>query len=184
MIDSGMIEVPFDINDEKNRHYFFTELLPQTVKKLDENMPPEWGKMSAQHMIEHLIWTLKISTGALEVSCRTPENILPRAKLFLHNNKETPHNYKNPLMGENPPALQYTTFIEAKTALLEELNKTLDHVYSLPEATHIHPVFGPLGKDEWQRIHFKHFYHHLLQFGLIKEPKIESRNTGYVPKNM
>jgi hypothetical protein len=174
MIDSGMMEIPFDVNDEKNRHLFFTEVLPLAVKNLDENMPPNWGKMSAQHMVEHLIWTLKISTGTLEVSCRTPENILPRAKLFLHNNKESPHNFKNPLMGENPPPLRYRTFNDAKIALLEELNNTLAHFQLFPEAMNVHPVFGPLGKDEWQRIHFKHCYHHLLQFGMIKEPGKET----------
>jgi oxepin-CoA hydrolase/3-oxo-5,6-dehydrosuberyl-CoA semialdehyde dehydrogenase len=169
-----MIEIPFDVNDENNRYLFLTELLPQAVTNLDETMPPVWGKMSAQHMIEHLILTLKISTGNIEVSCRTPENILPRAKLFLHNNKESPHNFKNPLLGENPAALHYTTFNDAKTAFLKELNNTLDHFQSFPETMYIHPVFGPLGKDEWERIHFKHFYHHLLQFGMIKEPGKET----------
>jgi hypothetical protein len=30
-----------------------------------------------------------------------------------------------------------------------------------------HPIFGPIGPDEWSRTHFKHGCHHLLQFGLI-----------------
>jgi hypothetical protein len=31
----------------------------------------------------------------------------------------------------------------------------------------MHPLFGPIGAEEWTRVHFKHAYHHLLQFALI-----------------
>jgi hypothetical protein len=165
-----MITIPFDVNDEKLRNLFFTDILPQAVNNLDKNISPLWGKMTVQHMIEHLISTFKISTGIIEVACSTPENLLSRVKTFLQNNKETPYNFKNPLLGENPPALQHTNFIDAKVALLEELNRFLDHFQSHPDAIHIHPLFGPLGKEEWQRTHFKHCYHHLLQFGIIIEP--------------
>jgi len=163
-----MINILFDANDEKNRYLFLTDILPQAVDNLDEKAAPLWGKMTAQHMIEHLSLTFKISTGNIEISCSPPEKFLPRMKSFLQNNKETPHNFKNPLLGENPPALEYSSFIDAKTALLEKLNGFLDHFQSYPEAIHTHPLFGPLGRDEWQRVHFKHCYHHLLQFSIIK----------------
>jgi hypothetical protein len=174
MSDFEMIDIPFDVKDEKLRHEFFTDILPQAVNNLDEHTSPFWGKMTAQHMIEHLIWTFDISAGNIEVSCRTPENMFPRIKLFLQNNKESPHDFKNPLLGEYPPALQYTNFIDAKNALIDKLTKFLDHFKSYPEAIHIHPLFGPLGNDEWQRTHFKHCYHHLLQFGIIKESRKET----------
>ena len=32
----------------------------------------------------------------------------------------------------------------------------------------VHPTFGPLAAEEWSRSHFKHVYHHLLQFGLLE----------------
>jgi hypothetical protein len=31
-----------------------------------------------------------------------------------------------------------------------------------------HPIFSPIGYDEWHRTHYKHTYH-LLRFGLIEE---------------
>jgi len=130
--------------------------------------------MTAQHMIEHLISTFELSIGKIEAACSTSEKLLPRVKTFLHNNKETPHNFKNPLLGENPSALQYTNFAEAKTVLLEELDRFLEHFQSHLEAVHIHPLFGPLGKDEWQGAHFKHCYHHVLQFNIIKEAEKET----------
>lgn len=164
-----MIEMQFDVNDDSLRNKFFIDTLPQAVKNLTQDTTPSWGKMSAHQMIEHLLWTIKISIGTIDVPCSTPESVLPRIKTFLHNNKEMSHDFKNPLIGENLPALQYATFAEAKTALLEEINRFLDYYQSHPEAIHIHPVFGPLGKDEWQRIHFKHFFHHFLQFCMMKD---------------
>jgi hypothetical protein len=31
-----------------------------------------------------------------------------------------------------------------------------------------HPLFGPIGHDDWSRTHDKHRYHHLLQSGLVE----------------
>jgi hypothetical protein len=36
-------------------------------------------------------------------------------------------------------------------------------------ATTLHPYYGPLNYEEWNRLHAKHFTHHLQQFGLVGE---------------
>jgi hypothetical protein len=36
-----------------------------------------------------------------------------------------------------------------------------------PSKIHLHPVFGPLTKSDWERFHSKHFTHHFKQFGQI-----------------
>jgi oxepin-CoA hydrolase/3-oxo-5,6-dehydrosuberyl-CoA semialdehyde dehydrogenase len=164
-----MIEIPFDVNNVKLRNDFLTDILPRAIGNLNEGAAHSWGKMSAQHMIEHLIWAFKLSTGIIQVECKTPDKLLPRVKAFLYNNTETPHDFKNPLLSENPPPLQHSNLTEAKTRLLEEASNFLKHFLSKPEVVYIHPLFGPLGRDDWQRIHYKHCYHHLLQFGIIKK---------------
>ena len=52
-------------------------------------------------------------------------------------------------------------------ALRCELERFLDGPRS-NEQVSTHPIFGPIGYDEWHRTHYKHTYHHLLQFGLIE----------------
>ena len=56
---------------------------------------------------------------------------------------------------------------DAKAALLGEIFRFIDHFHKQPDAVHVHPIFGPLGAEEWYRAQFKHCYHHLQQFGLI-----------------
>ena len=164
-----MITIPFDVNDEKLRKKFFDQFFDDRIAYLAENIPPLWGKMTAQHMIEHLIWAFECSTGILEVPCRTPANLLERVKKFLYNDQQTPHDFKNPLLGENPPLLRFLSFAEAKGALRKEVTRFVDYFREQPNAVHVHPIFGPLGAEEWQRSQFKHCYHHLLQFGLFNQ---------------
>ena len=165
-----MIVLRFDVNDGVLREAFLDRLLMDAVATLGVHEPPRWGAMSAQHMLEHLRWAFACSTGTLEVPCATPPHLLERAKRFLHDNRPTPHEFKNPLLGDHPPPLEYADIREAKSALGEEIvafvRKRRDH----PDTVHTHPLFGPLPMDEWQRVHFKHGVHHLLQFGLVGEP--------------
>jgi oxepin-CoA hydrolase/3-oxo-5,6-dehydrosuberyl-CoA semialdehyde dehydrogenase len=166
---SDVITIPFEVNDKRLREQFFTRLLIEALADLDEHAPASWGNMTSQHMVEHLTWAFQCSTGALELPCHTPEKMLDRAKRFLYDNRETPHNFKNPVLGENPPLLQFPGFGEAKAALQKEVVQFLVHFREQPNAIHIHPIFGPLRAEEWQRAHFKHCYHHLLQFGVLDQ---------------
>ncbi|MCX6143628.1 MAG: DUF1569 domain-containing protein [Ignavibacteriales bacterium] len=165
-----MTAIPFDVNDEKLRETFLDQHFVACIARLTENSPPLWGKMTAQHMIEHLLWAFDCSTGTLDLPCSTPENLLERAKRFLYDNRQTPHSFRNPLLRENPLPLRFTSFADAKAALQNEVTRFKDHFRQQPNATHVHPIFGPLGAEEWQRSHFKHCYHHLQQFKLIDEP--------------
>lgn len=164
---SGMRNVPFDVNDSNLRESFLTRVLADAVDDLTGETPSLWGNMSPQHMLEHLTWAFQCSTGIIELPCYTPGPILERTKRFLYDNRPTPHLFKNPALGENPPALLFRDFADSKAALRQELARFLNHFREQPGAMHVHPVFGPLGAEEWHRSHFKHCYHHLLQFGLI-----------------
>ncbi len=173
-----MIRIPFDVNDDKLRAAFLDHLMPDVLAGLTVGTRPLWGNMTAQHMLEHLLWAFQCSTGKLQVQCRTPEAVIERVKRFLFNNSPTPRNFRNPLLGETPPPLHFPGLAEAREALRDELNSFVKQCRVEPGAVHVHPVFGPLDGDQWHRSHFKHCYHHMLQFGLIEEPSsaAESRS--------
>jgi oxepin-CoA hydrolase / 3-oxo-5,6-dehydrosuberyl-CoA semialdehyde dehydrogenase len=164
-----MIAIPFDVNNDTLRRTFFDQMFINCIDDLAEDAQPLWGTMTAQQMLEHLIWAFECSTGVVNATCRTPENLLDRTKVFLFDNRQTPRNFKNPLLGDTPPPLRFASFAEAKDALQTELARFIDHFREQPDAIHVHPIFGPIGAGEWQRSHFKHCYHHLLQFGVIGE---------------
>ena len=140
-----MIAIPFDVNDRGLREALFHHLLSDAVEDLAEDVQPLWGNMTAQHMVEHLVWAFELSIGTAEVACHTPPHLVGRAKRFLYDTRPTPHEFRNPLLGESPPAFRYGTMTEAKAALQQETMRFLHHFREHPEAVHVHPLFGPLG---------------------------------------
>jgi hypothetical protein len=165
-----VIIIPFDVDDNELRVAFFDHFLMDAMSALPPTMPPHWGNMTAQHMAEHLLWAFRCSTGALMLPCCTPENLLERVRRFLYDNRQTPRGFKNPVLGPTPPPLHFKSLDEAMKALDHEVVRFSGHFLEEPAVFHVHPIFGQLGGEEWQRAHFKHCYHHLLQFGLIREP--------------
>ncbi len=164
-----MNTVLFDVNDARLRRAFLHDVLPAVVADIGDDTQPRWGGMSAQHIVEHLLWAFQGSMGTVDAVCNTPETVLNRARRFLYDNRQTPHDVRNPMLGEDPPPLRYATLQEAKTAFVDGLHGYFRYAETHPAATHIHPLFGPLGTEEWERSHFKHCYHHLLQLGMIEE---------------
>ncbi len=162
-----MIAIPFDVNDRQLREAFFDRSFHRAVEELREEDQPLWGGMTAQHMLEHLVWAIELSTAATDVPCYTPVHLLERAKRFLYDTRPTPHEFRNPLLGEKPQPFRYGSMAEAKAALKQVTITFFEHFRDQPEAVHVHPLFGPLGAEEWERAHFKHCYHHLLQFKLV-----------------
>jgi len=162
-----MIAIPFDVNDKHLRATFFSTLFHRAMEDLREKDQALWGGMSAQHMVEHLVWAIELSIASTDVECQTPSHLIERAKRFLYDNRPTPHEFRNPLLGEKPPAYRYGSLVEAKSVLQQATTSLLHHFREHPEAVHVHPLFGPIGAEEWERTHFKHCYHHLLQFRLV-----------------
>ena len=165
-----MTTLPFDVNDPAVRDEFFRVHLAPALSALDVGTPARWGGMTAQQMVEHLAWGFEISTGRATVECPVPEARRERYKTFLGDNTPMMHEFRNPLLAGGLPPLRYPGLAEARAALATEVDRFLDHERAAPGAVYTHPVFGPLTIEEWSRAHFKHAYHHLLQFGLIQEP--------------
>jgi hypothetical protein len=86
---------------------------------------------------------------------------------FLYSNRPTPREFMNPALVDGLPPLRHGTLQQAKAALKHALDRFLDGSRS-DEKLHVHPIFGPIGPEEWHRTHYKHTHHHLLQFGLIE----------------
>jgi oxepin-CoA hydrolase/3-oxo-5,6-dehydrosuberyl-CoA semialdehyde dehydrogenase len=162
-----MIVVPFTVNDAEIRRRFLEEMFPSALGELESGTPPLWGGMTAQQMVEHLLWSVRCSTGAMVLPCATPESLLERVKRFLHDDRPTSRGFMNPLLKEGLPPLEYPDLAGAVAALREEVGKFVKLRRESPDVVHVHPIFGPLNGEEWERSHFKHCYHHMQQFGLI-----------------
>ncbi|HEX6983312.1 MAG TPA: DinB family protein [Balneolaceae bacterium] len=154
-----------DVNDAALRHKFFTGILPVAIESIEKDTNPAWGKMSSQHMIEHLLEAFEISTGKLQVQCRISAESQRKFKAFLHTSRPMPKGFRNPLTGSRLPALKYGSLEEAVERLNAEVQNFFAFCKEKPEAKCVNPTFGELNVEEWQKFHFKHCLHHLSQFG-------------------
>ena len=136
-----------------------------TLLNLDQN--PLWGKMTAQHMVEHLILSLQMSNGKLNVKCISQPENLPSLKRFLLSARDLPKEYINPYIGPNLLPLKYSSLKETVSHLKEEINNYEEFFISNPDTKTVHVTFGELNKQEWDQFHSKHFTHHLSQFDLL-----------------
>lgn len=138
----------------------------ESLLKLESNSKPLWGKMSAQHMIEHLIFAVQLSNGRIQKRCYNPPQKIPVLKRFLMSERPLPKDFVNPAIGSNLLPLQYENLESALLVLKQELEEYYSCFEENPAATFINPTFGELNKSEWDVFHEKHFKHHLKQFGL------------------
>jgi oxepin-CoA hydrolase/3-oxo-5,6-dehydrosuberyl-CoA semialdehyde dehydrogenase len=163
-----MPTLPFDVNDEDLRDAFLRTGVLAALDALDGAAVPRWGRMTAQEMVEHLVWAFECSTGEVEVACPTPPEELPRLKKFLSSRRLMPREFMNPALRGGLPPSRFATLGEARDALASAVERFRDQWRTHPQDVHIHPVFGPISAEEWSRTHFKHCAHHLQQFGLLE----------------
>ncbi len=144
----------------------FIELL----KNLSTDTKAIWGKMTAQHMVEHLTMAVKSSTGKINFTrFITPEDKLEISKRFLKSSRPLPKLFVNEVVGEGLKPLVNKNLDSAIEELNNEAKYFEEYFKYNPDAKPINATFGPLNHEEWITFHNKHFTHHLTQFGLIKE---------------
>jgi oxepin-CoA hydrolase/3-oxo-5,6-dehydrosuberyl-CoA semialdehyde dehydrogenase len=138
----------------------------ESLKKLKADQLPSWGKMTPQHMVEHLYKTLQASINEINLNIFTEERKIPVLKKLFFGDRPLPKEFMNPAIG---PDLMELEFKDLNTALVELeniLTRYEQFFKDYPELKTMHPVFGYLTKPEWDIFHQKHFKHHLSQFGL------------------
>ena len=139
-----------------------------SLGEINNETRANWGKMSPQHMIEHLADFFDVSSGRLVFELVTPAEHLPKYRDFLMSEKVFRENTKAPasILGDEPRPLRHPDVPSATNTLLEAVNRFFDYFEDPNAAPTVHPVFGALNFDDWVRLHFKHVTHHLRQFGL------------------
>lgn len=141
----------------------------ELLNTLNENTDPLWGKMTAQHMIEHLIGAFQMSIDELKVECFNPPDKLPVLQKILMSTRPLPKNFVNPVIGADLKPLQYSNLVESISVLKNYVDQYYLFYEKNPDAKPTNPTFGPLNREQWDAFHEKHMTHHLSQFGLIPE---------------
>jgi oxepin-CoA hydrolase/3-oxo-5,6-dehydrosuberyl-CoA semialdehyde dehydrogenase len=143
-----------------------SDFIPQ-IESLSSDVVPNWGKMTPQHVVEHLLDSVQMSVGKVQYPIVTPEEKLPLMMRFLMSDRPFAQNAINPAVGEGLQALRWPDLEAAKASLFDEIRQYDLFYAENTSATPTHLVFGILNHQQWNQFHKKHFTHHLTQFGLL-----------------
>lgn len=149
-----------DINNTANVIALLKKLKPETLAL--------WGKMTPQHMVEHICFFIQISTGNKpQKQYTTPEEAERIKSEIIYSTAQLPKGIKSAILPPEPPPYIYS---DLKTSILEAekwLSSFHEYYRMNPDALHMQPRMGLLNYTEWTILHNKHFTHHFKQFGLI-----------------
>ena len=135
----------------------------QRVETLHPGSQRQWGKMTPAQMLAHCNGGMRMALGEIKPP-RTFLGLLfgKMVRRELHNTKTFPHGgptYKGFVVkDERDFEKEKATFIE----LARKVNAAGENGIT----KHKHPFFGKLTPAEWGQLQWKHFNHHLTQFGV------------------
>ncbi len=129
------------------------------LRRVTPDRVPLWGTFTAPRMLCHVADQLRVATGA--IIGRHRDTLMRRTLVkwvVVHSSMRAP-----PGKVQTVPEMLSTapTTWDADMATCVRLIKEV----GLGKANGRHPAFGQLSSKEWGRIAWKHFDHHLRQFG-------------------
>ncbi|MEE9374364.1 MAG: hypothetical protein V3V00_15015 [Saprospiraceae bacterium] len=144
---------------------YFQNTISLLVNKLTEDHMPSFGLMTAQHMIEHLIWVTKSTAKHFSP---VPEELDDKQRGFMRFIQKG-SNFKYMPSDKTAADLKpckYQNLERAKAELPEAINKLKNFLSSRTDNIY-NPMLGSLTPDELATFHYKHYQWHLTeQFGL------------------
>jgi hypothetical protein len=152
---------------DQGKLFFIQHSFITILRNADPSTGQKWGKMSFQHMVEHLVLAVKNANGKIKTEkVFTPEEKLPAFRQFLMSDKEFRENTKSPSFPEEPLPLHFKTVKEGIDKLEKEINDFFTVYENNPGLTIQNPVFGDMDYELAVHLLYKHFHHHAKQFGL------------------
>ena len=151
----------------KYKNFFYTEV-PTLLSKLNNESIPSFGLMTAQHMVEHLIWITKAS---LKDFGPAPEELNKAQKgfmKFVKNGSKFEYRPSNKSI-DDLAALKYENLDQAKSELPNAIDRLKDAITNKKsEEFFYNPMMGVLNKEEMESFHLSHYKWHLeKQFQLL-----------------
>ena len=146
---------------------FLTKELPRQLRNLAADQAPNFGMMTAHHMVEHLVYVTKVmmkrigepTGGELSKNQQYFRNFIDNGCPFKHRPRE----------GETLKDLR-TANIEEAIQLLEGANERFYGLFeSNPDYKSYSEMMGEFNMEELEQFNYQHARWHLHQFGIIEE---------------
>jgi hypothetical protein len=139
------------------------EAILRRLAALTPTSPRQWGRLSVNGMLCHLRESARMALGELPVEPRGKRafQVFPLKHLLLY---VVPFPKGAPTAPELLRGVPGDDFEAEKARLVELLTRIGLGPHEGPGP--VHPLFGPLSKQEWGAATYKHTDHHLRQFGV------------------
>lgn len=144
---------------------FILKELPQKLRTLTADQAPNFGLMTAHHMVEHLIYVTK----TMMKRKGEPEAELTKSQLYFRKFVDAgcPFEYR-PREGAKVNDLRTGSIAEA-IQILEGANEKFYGLFeSSPDFKSYNPMMGEFTLDELELFNYQHGRWHCHQFGLIE----------------
>ncbi|MFP6584941.1 MAG: DUF1569 domain-containing protein [Candidatus Hydrogenedentota bacterium] len=136
----------------------------QRIESIPDDAEPAWGTLRKDTLVGHLVWVVKSS---MESSTNVPyqgnfllKNIV--GPLLREGIIKFPKNVK---FKDNSGGTLNVLSEGTMDDLREVVDTFISGIADGTLETSSHPVFGDLGSKNWPKFHYRHFEHHLGQFG-------------------
>ena len=131
------------------------------IRRLNPDAPARWGRLTAPRMVTHLADQLRQALGDIQVQTRrTPLRWPVIRSLVMYWMPWPKGRIKgSPEIFQTPPGV-WNADITTLEGLLNRLVE--DRRERWPD----HPYFGAMTREDWGRFSYRHFDHHLRQFGV------------------
>ncbi len=141
---------------------------PTMLKNLSADTKPNFGLMTPQHMVEHLIWSTKSSIKDMGPPPPMEEIPVGAQKLMAFINSGKPFQYRpSDKTKADLPELRMSSLNEAISELENAVDRIINDHNSRGDKPYYNPMMGLIAPDMMMSFHMRHYYHHLeAQFGL------------------
>ena len=135
-----------------------------SINALNHETQPNWGKMDVAQMLAHC----SVAYDGVYDDARPPAKGLKKFLLIMLIKKSVVSDKPYKKNGRTAPEfliVDQRDFSTEKERLIKYLNKTQELGASHFDGK-VSQSFGPLSKNEWNNMFYKHLDHHLNQFGV------------------
>lgn len=153
---------------DNSKRDFLHHKFPELLKKLSSDTKANFGLMTPQHMVEHLIGALGSATKKFE-----GERIHPATEQqvgmqkFIQSGSVLTHRPSNKTKADLP-LLTHASLKEAISAVPVAVQKYYDFQDNNPDYIPYASFMGEVPYEDVELFHYMHVKYHLWQFGLLE----------------
>lgn len=148
---------------------FLTNEFPELLNTLSPDTEGDFGLMTPQHMVEHLVQAIESATVKYEGERESPANAQQLGmQKFIKSGSVLSHKPSDKTKADLPP-LNYATLEEAISFVPKAVHEFYDFHDTNSDYIPYASYLGEVPFEDVELFHYMHIRYHLWQFGLLEQ---------------